>query len=485
MGNIVESNGKYSGTQQTQAEILLEIARGWEVFKTPGGELYVRLDGQDYLIRSQAVRLRLVYEYEHSQGKTPNSTAIEEVLTWLESRARWDKVEAEVHTRLAWRDETLYLYLGPGTGAVEITAEGWHVNPDPPVHFRWPKGALPLPVPERGGSIDELKPLLNLEDDRDWYLVVGWLLGALQPTDTGAYPVLSLNGPAGSAKSTATRFLRNLIDPSTAPTLTQPRDEMDAAIKAGSNWVLAYDNVSVISPRVSDALCRIATGNGDSKRQLYSDTDEVILQAKRPQIMNGIPQAAKRGDLLQRSLMVTLKPISENRREEARELDQRYQEARPRILGALCDAIASGLANRNSIHLIDKPRMADLAVWVTAAEEALGWERGTFMEAYRDNEDAAAAIEEEDSPLAQAIIVLMKDIKWWDGSATELYDQLNLGDYYRHMDGWPNSPADLGDKLNRLDETLRRAGILVTRQRTGSRGRIIRLDHITEEDQAA
>lgn len=466
-----------SETQQTQAEILLEIAHEWEVFKTPGGELYVRLDGQDYLIRSKAVRLRLVYEYGRGQSKTPNNTALEEVLMWLESRARWDAAEVEVHTRLAWRDETLYLYLGPDSGAVEITAEGWSVNPDPPVHFRWPKGALPLPVPERGGSIDELKPLLNLEDDRDWYLVVGWLLGALQPTDTGAYPVLSLNGPAGSAKSTATRYLRNLIDPSTAPTLTQPRDEMDAAIKAGSNWVLAYDNVSYISQRVSDALCRIATGNGDSKRQLYSDTDEVILQAKRPQIMNGIPQASKRGDLLQRSLVVTLKPIPGNRREEARDLDQRYQEAQPRILGALCDAIVAALAWRDSIHLVDKPRMADLAVWVTAAEEALGWGPGTFMEAYRDNEDAKAAIEEEDSPLAREIIEFMRECDLWEGTVTGLYYLLNARRAVardlegpgagRREDGWPNSPADLGDKLNRLDETLKRAGILVAKTRTG------------------
>jgi hypothetical protein len=39
---------------------------------------------------------------------------------------------------------------------------------------------LPLPVPERGGSIEALQPFLNLSNQNDFVLVVAWLLAALR-----------------------------------------------------------------------------------------------------------------------------------------------------------------------------------------------------------------------------------------------------------------------------------------------------------------
>ena len=59
---------------------------------------------------------------------------------------------------------------------------------------------LALPIPERGGSIDDLRQLLNVPNENDWVLVVSWLLGALRPERP--YPVLVLQGEQGSAKST-------------------------------------------------------------------------------------------------------------------------------------------------------------------------------------------------------------------------------------------------------------------------------------------
>jgi hypothetical protein len=57
----------------------------------------------------------------------------------------------------------LYLDLANGTWeAVEIDATGWRVIDDPPVRFPRAAGMQPLPVPVRGGSIEALRPFLNV-----------------------------------------------------------------------------------------------------------------------------------------------------------------------------------------------------------------------------------------------------------------------------------------------------------------------------------
>lgn len=117
---------------------------------------------------------------------------------------------------------------------------------------------LALPVPKRGGTVDELKQFVNVSDDDSWRLLVAWLVQALRPR--GPYPVLLLQGEQGSAKSTAERLLRALVDPSVAPLRTTPRNEHDLYIAATNAWVIALDNISNLKPWLSDGLCRLSTG---------------------------------------------------------------------------------------------------------------------------------------------------------------------------------------------------------------------------------
>jgi len=58
---------------------------------------------------------------------------------------------------------------------------------------------LPLPAPERGSDINQLREFLNL-DDNSWRLLACWLVATLRPR--GPYPVLALFAQHGSGKST-------------------------------------------------------------------------------------------------------------------------------------------------------------------------------------------------------------------------------------------------------------------------------------------
>ena len=134
---------------------------------------------------------------------------------------------------------------------------------------------LPLPKPEGGGRIEDLRPFVNVPDDQDWCLLVAWVVASLKPS--GPYPVLVLHGEQGSAKSTTAEVLRSLIDPSIASLRTAPSEERDLAIAAHNAWVLSYDNMSGVPLWLSDALCRVATGGGFATRTLYEDAEETIF----------------------------------------------------------------------------------------------------------------------------------------------------------------------------------------------------------------
>jgi hypothetical protein len=48
---------------------------------------------------------------------------------------------------------------------------------------------------------------------------------------------------------------------------------------------------------LSDALCRLATGGSFAVRQLYTDDEEVLFEASRPILLNGIEDVICRPDL--------------------------------------------------------------------------------------------------------------------------------------------------------------------------------------------
>ena len=168
---------------------------------------------------------------------------------------------------------------------------------------------LPLPVPERGGSIEVLRSFVNLSSQNEFVLIVAWLLAALR--SGGPYPLLAVSGEQGSAKTVLSKLLRALVDPNEAAVRALPREERELMITANNGHLLAFDNLSGLSPRLSDALCRLASGGSFAVRQLYADDEEVLFKAARPTLFNGIEDAIGRSDLADRAIFLTLPSIAE------------------------------------------------------------------------------------------------------------------------------------------------------------------------------
>jgi hypothetical protein len=347
------------------------------------------------------------------------------------------------------------------------------------VHFRRPAGMLPLPVPERGGSIEALRPFLNISNQNDFVLIVAWLLAPLRPT--GPYPLLAISGEQGSAKTVLSKLLRALVDPNMAPVRALPREERELMIAANNGYLLAFDNVSGLSPWLSDALCRLASGGSFAVRQLYTDDEEVLFKAARPTVLNGIEDIIGRSDLADRAIFLTLAPIGEEQRRSETELWREFEVARPAILGALLDAAAQGLRAVGSVHLARLPRMADFALWATACEAAL-WPAGTFARAYAENRRAAIQSIIEADPVANCVRAIMVDRTIWTGSASDLLRLCAEGtrDDISRGTAWAKNPRALAGRLRRAQTFLRTLGIEITFSREGRTGtRMIRVSTCT------
>ena len=234
-------------------------------------------------------------------------------------------------------------------------------------------------------------------------------MAALRPV--GPYPVLALHGEHGSAKSSASRVLSLLADPHKGKLRQPPKSPHDTFIAAANNHVVAFDNLSHIEPWLSDCLCVLATGGGYATRKLYMDEDEQVFDAQRPILLNGINEVAHRADLLDRTLTVQLARITKRRHE--REFWTSFEAARPRILGALLSALAGAQSRLDSIDYPALPRMADFAALVIAAEPALGWPEGSFLNAYAANSQTANQLALEGDILVPYLRKLLEGQTQW------------------------------------------------------------------------
>ena len=468
---IAEESGDTGGRGPTQADILIELAQTAELFHTPDSTCYADLDinghRETWPIRAKGFRRWLARRFFEATQGAPSSEALQSALNVIEAKAHFDAPERIVHIRVGGLAGRLSLDLGEETWrAVEIDATGWRVIDNPPVRFRRAAGMKPLSMPVKGGSIEMLRSFLNVQSDADFVLVVAWALAVLR--NRGPYPVIVLSGEQGSAKSTFSSILRSLLDPNTAPLRALPREDRDLFIAANNGHVLAFDNVSGLPAWISDTLCRLATGGGFAVRQLYSDQDEVLFDAARPVILNGIEEIVTRPDLADRAVFLTLEPIPEESRRPEAELWAAFDAERPRLLGVLLDAVVEGIKRLPDTHLEKLPRMADFALWATACETAL-WPAGTFWSAYCGNRDEAVEGVIDADPIAAAVRVLMATRTVWTGKASDLLGALGevVGERGVKSKTWPDSPRALSGRLRRAATFLRKIGIEIGFGREG------------------
>ncbi|MFB3779054.1 MAG: CHC2 zinc finger domain-containing protein [Bryobacteraceae bacterium] len=473
--------GAADGPQrESQATKLLRLVSDVELFHSQDRAAFARFSYGGHFeihpVQSKSFRQFLQRRYYTTTRVALSAKGLQDGLGVLAASALFDGPEFPVFTRVGSLGDSLFIDLGTDDwDAIEITSEGWAINPSPPVRFRRAPGILPLPKPIRSPHGSEyLRELLNTDStSHDHALVVAFLMATMRPA--GPFPVLVLCSEAGSGKTTLARMLRSFIDPHVVSVRTQPCNPRDLMIAATNSWVMSIDNISHVDDWLSDCLCQLSTGGGFATRELYSDLDETLINVQRPVILNGIEEIVTRGDLLDRSLLVRLPAIPESKRRPERELWGRFEQQRPAIMAYLLDACVGALANLGSVHLESTPRMADFATWVAAAEPALGWPKGHFIDSYSENRQEATTITLEASPIGRHVLQLRSAVcGQWEGTAKRLLEQINSQATMaeQKLRSWPQTARGMSNALRRLVQSLRNAGVCVNFTReSGTRER--------------
>jgi len=193
----------------------------------------------------------------------------------------------------------------------------------------------------------------------DQPMVLTWLSEYLRAETP--HVVLELVGEQGSAKSSTQRALRRLIDPNQADLRAAPKSVEDVWIAARNSHMVSLENLSYLQPPYQDALCVLATGGGYSARTPYTNAEETIIELRKPIVLNGISVIVTAQDLLDRCLHIDLPTI--HSRELAGDIETRFEDAQPALVGAVLDLFVKVLAMLPSVVISpeQRPRMADFA----------------------------------------------------------------------------------------------------------------------------
>lgn len=226
--------------------------------------------------------------------------------------------------------------------------------------------------------------------------------------------------------------------------------------------------MSFLPDWLSDDYCRLSTGGGLSKRQLYSDEGEIVINVKRPLVLNGIDEFVARGDLASRSIVLHLPTIGVNGRLSEKDFWKSFEEKCPFILGAIFTGISTALANQETTPLNTNLRMIDSWHWASSAETAFGWKEGSINEAIERNQVKANQVVLESSILYPSLKEIAR--KGFTGSPANLLSKIrdDLSSDFKKVDerDFPKNAKILSDRLRRLNPALRSIGIDVQFGRT-------------------
>ncbi|MFL6083377.1 MAG: hypothetical protein ACJ74F_09240, partial [Mycobacterium sp.] len=272
------------------------------------------------------LRANLARDYFERNNAVASQQALADALTALEGFATQEEPR-RLHLRVAQYNGTVYIDLAdPGDHVIPINGGEWEISDTAPVVFRRTELTAPMPIPIRGGDLTKLWDFINVAKPDRPILLAFMVAALIQPL--APHVILGLLAEHGSAKSTTKRVV-SVTDPSVVPLRMPPRDIDTWITGANGSWVVALDNLSHIPDWLSDALCRAATGDGNVKRQLYTDNDLAVIQFLRCVIINGIDMGGLNGDLTDRLILADLKRITEADRRDETELEAEWLQAHP------------------------------------------------------------------------------------------------------------------------------------------------------------
>ena len=451
----------------------------------------IMIDGHREILPIKSSRFRrwICKRYFETRSEPIKSETLKQICDLLEAQALFSNNVKDLQLRTSSSDSdvdniirlpkcsrTIYYDLTDKMWqAVRISQYGWNIekSTDVPILFRRHSNQLPQVAPSRKYPIDifdQFMNLINVKDGNNRLLLKCYIISLFIPEIPK--PVLMLHGEQGSAKSTLQELIKRVVDPSSIANLTFPRDVNELVQQLSHNYIAYYDNVSIIRDWISDQICRAVTGLGFSKRELWTNDDDIIYNFRRCLGFNGINLAATKADLLDRGLIIQLERIPKENRRKIQEIWDELDKIKPCLLGYIFDVIVKVLEVKNNggISIDSRSRMADFEEYAEITSRCIGHKPYDFINAYYNNQQLQTDAVVEGSPVATAIIKLLDKPNYnengWCGTATDLLSELESYALEFKINTkskfWVKSANSLSHRLNQIRTNMRDLDIEIT-----------------------
>ena len=423
----------------------------------------VRLDSK----RFKNYLAHLLFE---SEKKIANTDSISQVIRLLEYDASHGKCY-QLYNRVApdpSKDGSIWLDMADSfSRAYHITKTGWSIETQVPILFKRYEHQLPLVEAIHNGNVKDLLKYVNIGASTDSKATQNRQLLLLVQTASYfipeiPHPINAMFGCPGSHKTYAQKCVRNVIDPSAAPTLRMPKDENAALQVLDHHYLPIFDNLFYMPQWLSDILCSSVTGAGQESRSLYTNDEPFIRSFKRCPLLNGVNIPATKGDLLSRTILHPTEPSKDRFTEK--ELDAEYAKVLPSILGGFLDIIVLALNKFGTEEA--KPtktfRLADFTEWGCAIALALGETVESFTAAMEENLEGQNSSDIENNQVAEAflayctgnlIVQSATEDKPYESTPAQVFLVIEgkakeLGTNVKNTKKWPSTASAFMRKLN-------------------------------------
>ncbi len=386
------------------------------LFQSRDEMLYVRFtwNRKQRIAKLQGSSFRAYVQefYYNMHGDIPSKANTEAIVDWFRGKCLVSpRLDPSVRVK-KHKDATWFNMSDKDWRYIKVSKEGWQIEhecpPQVPLVREQSVSRYPDPVP--GGDLGLLKKHINYGDEDQWKLLVGFILSAMR--DEKEYPILVISGQQGSGKTTLSDILMTLLDPHGDTPASLPKKESDIGTSARHRHLLAFDNISGLKWDVSDSLCKLSTGLSVSQRSLYTNGELYQYTVTRPVILNGIPNLVNRDDLARRVISIHLDKMPQEKRGKGiSKVKSDFLKDNPLILGGILDALVACHRNIDRIDVGETKGFNEVARWVEAAAEHLGWEPGEFTRIYNENRLSSSSNLVESNFLARTIMKTLAYLK--------------------------------------------------------------------------
>lgn len=464
------------GEKKSPFDLLKELALSYTYFYTKEGWVFVSISdgGKKVILRVDGEEFKnyLIYNLHKKYDLTLGSDGLSNLLTLLRAYAKNEGELIKTFQRVGKHKGIFFYNLANEAGEIiKVTSKGIKVVQQSPIAFVRSRNTLEQVKPVHDPDIDvwTLKEYFNTASEEDFTLLLIHILSCFIPEIS--HHVLMLLGNQGSSKSTVSKMIKALVDPSIVDVSTMPKNKEDLVLQLSTEYMVAFDNIGTLRAEYNDIFCQVVTGGNYVKRRLYTDDDIVVHSYKRCLILNGINYLTTQADLLDRSIVVTLKKISSSKRIPEKELLGNFYTNLPYILHSIFKTISKAKKIYRNLEIEKLPRMADVVKWQCAIAEALDINYVDFLDIYNRNRDCINSEIISSNPTANALILLMKDRENWKSSVSELWENMDIIAYQKNMNRsdplWAKSPSSLSRQLNVLKVNLESIGLVFSIRNIG------------------